>query len=324
VLEKKPETAAIEGENGMQLKQLQFFVVSVDMGSFKAAAEVLYTSQPHVSKTIKALEEELKIPLLNRKAKGVVMTEEGRRVYEYAAQILRNMELIGKVQEEQDTDKFALSASFGAGLSSLYAEFYKKNVEKNIRLQFLEGTVEDVMQDLHKHRSEMGFVSISQHQYFAFQDILRYKRLGFHLMKKTSSCLFVGEAHSLYRMEKVSTEQLKKMKLIQPREEFFSAVSHLGHLKNSMDVFEKIPKAVITDSDDLILQMLTSTDLAYVGNYLMAERFSRAGIRAIPIVSGMDDVYFGYVKRIRDGLSPLGEEFVRFIKRAMQSPPPVC
>ena len=41
----------------MQLKQLRFFVASVDTGSFKAAAEVLYTSQPHISKTIKALEE---------------------------------------------------------------------------------------------------------------------------------------------------------------------------------------------------------------------------------------------------------------------------
>ena len=86
----------------MQLKQLQFFVVSVDRGSFKAASEVLYTSQPHISKTIKALEEELDFPLLNRKAKGVVMTEEGRKVYEYAAGILRNMEMIGMVQEEKD------------------------------------------------------------------------------------------------------------------------------------------------------------------------------------------------------------------------------
>ena len=43
----------------MQLKQLQFFVVSVDMGSFKAAAETLYTSQPHISKTVKTLEENL-------------------------------------------------------------------------------------------------------------------------------------------------------------------------------------------------------------------------------------------------------------------------
>ena len=40
----------------MDLKQLQYFVVSVESGSFKKAAERLYTSQPHISKSIKALE----------------------------------------------------------------------------------------------------------------------------------------------------------------------------------------------------------------------------------------------------------------------------
>ena len=44
----------------MDLKQLQYFVVSVESGSFKKAAEMLYTTQPHISKSIKNLETELK------------------------------------------------------------------------------------------------------------------------------------------------------------------------------------------------------------------------------------------------------------------------
>ncbi|OYP41432.1 hypothetical protein CG709_04910, partial [Lachnotalea glycerini] len=43
----------------MDIKHLQYFVVSVDMGSFHSAAKVLFTTQSHVSKTIKALEQEL-------------------------------------------------------------------------------------------------------------------------------------------------------------------------------------------------------------------------------------------------------------------------
>ena len=68
----------------MELKQLQYFVVSVDMGSFQNAAKMLYTTQPHVSKTVKALEEELHLKLLNREARGVKMTAEGKKVYDYA------------------------------------------------------------------------------------------------------------------------------------------------------------------------------------------------------------------------------------------------
>ena len=45
----------------MELRELQFFVVSVDAGSLSRAAQILYTTQPHVSKTIKKLERTLGI-----------------------------------------------------------------------------------------------------------------------------------------------------------------------------------------------------------------------------------------------------------------------
>ena len=79
----------------MEIKQLQYFVVSVDMGSFQNAAKMLYTTQPHVSKTVKALEEELNLKLLVREARGVKMTEAGKKVYDYAVMILTNSEPSG-------------------------------------------------------------------------------------------------------------------------------------------------------------------------------------------------------------------------------------
>ena len=71
-----------QGDETMEIKQLQYFVVSVDMGSFQNAAKMLYTTQPHVSKTVKALEEELHLKLLAREARGVRMTEEGKKLIE--------------------------------------------------------------------------------------------------------------------------------------------------------------------------------------------------------------------------------------------------
>ena len=64
----------------MDLKQLQYFVVSVESGSFKKAAEMLYTTQPHISKSIKALEMELDVQLLERKSRGVEATEAGKKL----------------------------------------------------------------------------------------------------------------------------------------------------------------------------------------------------------------------------------------------------
>ena len=43
----------------MDLKQLQYFVACAQAGSFSDAAKILYSTQPSVSKVIKALEDTL-------------------------------------------------------------------------------------------------------------------------------------------------------------------------------------------------------------------------------------------------------------------------
>ena len=50
----------------MDLKQLQYFVVCAQTGSFSDAAKVLYSTQPSVSKVVKALEDALGMQLFER------------------------------------------------------------------------------------------------------------------------------------------------------------------------------------------------------------------------------------------------------------------
>ena len=73
----------------MDIKQLEFFSVACEKGSLSQAAACLYTSQPHISKTIRTLENELGRPLLSRSGKGVRPTAYGETVLEYANLILK-------------------------------------------------------------------------------------------------------------------------------------------------------------------------------------------------------------------------------------------
>ena len=88
----------------MDVKQLQYFVVSVDMGSFHSAAEALITTQPNVSKIVKSLEEELNMTLLNRTRSGVTITPQGESVYMYAIEVLKNINIINEFKKGQNID----------------------------------------------------------------------------------------------------------------------------------------------------------------------------------------------------------------------------
>lgn len=80
------------GEPAMEMKQIYYFIVCARCGSFSKAAEQLYTTQPNVSKVIKAMEDEMDIQLFVRNPRGIELTEEGVQVYKYAEVVYDNMQ----------------------------------------------------------------------------------------------------------------------------------------------------------------------------------------------------------------------------------------
>ena len=73
----------------MEFKQLESFAAVVKCNSFTKAAEKLYISQPTISTHIRALEEELNTRLILRTTKSIEVTPEGRKLCEYAVNILQ-------------------------------------------------------------------------------------------------------------------------------------------------------------------------------------------------------------------------------------------
>ncbi|MEX2632236.1 MAG: LysR substrate-binding domain-containing protein [Tistlia sp.] len=72
----------------MELKQLSLFTTVSEFGSFSRAAAVLGLAQPVLSRQIKALETELGVELLYRNGRGIVLTEPGKLLNDYAKGLL--------------------------------------------------------------------------------------------------------------------------------------------------------------------------------------------------------------------------------------------
>ena len=64
------------------LQKLNAFIEVAKQQSFTKAAEVLYISQPALSKQMRKLEDELGFSLFNRDSYGVELTEKGRGMVE--------------------------------------------------------------------------------------------------------------------------------------------------------------------------------------------------------------------------------------------------
>ncbi|MFZ3100669.1 MAG: LysR family transcriptional regulator [Desulfitobacteriaceae bacterium] len=73
----------------MELFQLRSFHEVASSGSFSRAAENLCITQPALSRQIITLEKTVGMSLFNRHNRGVNLTDAGRRLYEYAEDVLK-------------------------------------------------------------------------------------------------------------------------------------------------------------------------------------------------------------------------------------------
>lgn len=73
----------------MNLKHLSYFVDISKRESFTKAADDIYVSQSALSKSVKSLEQELNVTLIDRTSKSFNLTEEGRILYAEGEKLLR-------------------------------------------------------------------------------------------------------------------------------------------------------------------------------------------------------------------------------------------
>jgi DNA-binding transcriptional LysR family regulator len=76
----------------VSLAQIRSFVVVAEEGNVGRAARRLHLSQPPLSRQIRALEEELGVPLFTRTARGMDLLPAGRAFLERARTILREVD----------------------------------------------------------------------------------------------------------------------------------------------------------------------------------------------------------------------------------------
>ena len=298
----------------MDVKQLQYFVVSVDMGSFHAAAEALVTTQPNVSKIVKSLEEELNMTLLNRTRNGVIITPQGESIYMYAIEVLKNMNIINEFKKGQGIEILSISSVPNDTLSFHLSKFYNGKSKKNIQIDFFETDVEGILKRVHSRKSELGFVYISKRSMSAFKQTIKSKGLEYHELTKTPLYLFVGKNSPLYTRESVDKTAIKDIKLVQYDEKQYSLYNHLGHIKE--DLIYNIENVSVshTNSDCFLIQLLKNTDFGFIGSSFVNNQYQEYGIRAIPILSCEKSISFGYIHRRRDSLSELAKSLISYFE----------
>lgn len=301
----------------MEIKQLEYFVKTADSGSLNKAAERLYTSQPNVSKVIANLEKELGVKLFERNSRGIKMTEHGRMLYVHAHTILKNSDLICSLVKNKTGNHFSVSGYQSSILTRLMADTYEKYRDKEMKLEYREGTVEEITDDVSGHVSEIGIVYLARAQLPCFHHIMWHKKLEFHPLENRGICIYIGSRHPWYKRDFVEFGELRELKFIEGTEAFFAMKYHIEKISVGTVQMENLNNAVYTNSDYLIQNMLKHTDICCMGIDFVSDEYENQEIKAIRVKDCEKFLTLGYVKQKKKELSGEAKYYIKELKRKL-------
>lgn len=193
----------------MNIDKLKTFLVLTECKSFSKAAEMLYCSQPAISKQIESLENELGVPLFNRVRNKISLTIQGEYFIQYAEEIVmlyeNSKEHIRQIENlEEGTLFFGATNFIGVYIvPKLIKDFQTKY--PNIKINMMINSSKKLFEKLDKHEIEFIFlahyVDINKNKYitktFCTDELVLIVNTEHRLAKETS-CKLVDIKDELF------------------------------------------------------------------------------------------------------------------------------
>lgn len=192
----------------MTLKQLTYFLEIAKMKNFTKAAANLYISQSALSKTVKAMESELGVQLIDRTVNHFKLTPEGEIFYQKGLIAIKNInseleDLYGSLGTEKGHITVGIPPVIGtAYFTSIIYKF--RNMYPDVELKIIEAGANTIKKWVSEGEVDIGVV------------ILPVSNDDFNVIPivTAENVLLVNKNHPLAQYDEVSFKMLKDERFI--------------------------------------------------------------------------------------------------------------
>ncbi len=296
----------------MTLQQLKYADAVAAYGSVSEAARRVFVTQPTLTESIRMLEEELRIAIFTRSTKGVTLTREGEEFLASARQILDDA---ARIQEKYTgkavrRPQFAVSCQHYAFAVEAFMEVVKENSSDSYDFTLRETVTSEIIDDVARHRSEIGLLYLSRRNERAITKILRKEELRFDELFTSRPHVFLGRRHPL----------TKRKGGIPPKDlDAYPFISFEQGIENALYFAEEVMPSIDRKKNIRVRDRATMTNLILglngytIASGALSRELNGPDIVAVPLK--MDDlIRVGMISRAGLPLSSAGEAFAAAIR----------
>ena len=290
----------------MTLQQLKYADRVAATGSISEAARQVFVTQPTLTEAIRALEEELRVAIFTRSSRGVSVTREGEEFLASARQILDDA---ARIQEKYTgkavrRPQFAVSCQHYAFAVEAFMDVVKSCEADRYDFTLRETVTSEIIDDVARHRSEIGILYLSRRNERAITKILHREELSFEELFVAKPHVFLGKRHPL-----------AKKKVIKPYElDDYPYLTYEQGVENALYFAEEVMPAIDRKKNIRVRDRATMTKLllgldGYTVSSGASSKMYSSDIVAIPLKIE-DSIRVGIIRRQGIDLSQPGKTFI--------------
>lgn len=289
----------------MTLNQLEYFQSVAKLQHFRQAAELLKISQPSLSRSMAALEQELNLVLFERQGRNVSLTKPGRVFLEHVNKILDEVHIAEYKMKQLAGSGGHIDIAYVFPLANYYIPhtvrtFLDIDKNKNVTFSFNQTHTKDMVSGLKSDRHDVIFGSyVPDEPDISFVPILSQDMV-----------VITPLSHPLTSQSEVSCQVLTEYPLIG-----YDRYSGLGGFTNRFYKEHRMPVNIVCECPDE--NAIASLVAENFGIALVAhvDAISQNSVKIIPLSDTQlsHTVYMGYLKDKYQ--IPAVKRFIQFIKR---------
>lgn len=294
----------------MDTAKLRYFLNICKKQSISKAADNLFITQQGLSKSIKTLENELKVNLFTRTSKGLELTEYGNLLKNHAEVIIAAeeaaLEDIKKLKEEKSD---IIDVCFAMGvLNSLSIDFIQKFNKKhpNINLHYIEYPDFKCQKSVLGDHSCLGVVL----------GPVDTNKFDFEVIKKHAVHAIVNHNHPLSKETSISINQLNGEPVILMNEDYQMYHNFINACKE--DDIE--PSSILKTGEIFITYKMSSLNNGIgISVDFVSKDLLFSNVKSIPIISDKFTWDVTVIKKKGKKLSYSCETFLEALKNELKS-----
>ena len=296
----------------MTLNQLKYAIAVSESDSFNVAARKLYISQPSLSTSIHALEEETGIQIFRRSQNGIAVTPDGKEFLGYARQVMEQFELLDAryISKSDVKKKFSVSMQHYTFAVNAFVDLIRRFAGEEYDFSLRETETYEIIDDVAKMKSEIGILYLNSFNKDALMKIIKSKSLTFTELFTAKPHVFVSTDHPLADKKSVTMEELADYPYLS-----FEQGEH-NSFYYSEEIFSTVGRTKnirVTDRATLF-NLLIGLNGYTVCSGVIDNELNGDNITAIPL-DEEGNMKIGYIENKKILHSNLAEAYIKALKK---------